>query len=353
MYIQGEVAYTVPLFPMRYARHLTTFMESQGIHSAEAIRGTSITEARLTEPDGFLSISEALSVLKNVREQLDDEHAAFRFGQSLDLAKHGLLGQSLLLRHDVKKLLISSLDYLRFCFPLMDTSVSHDDNRVSIRLEDVWDLGDLKGFVSSIYLGSLHTLMSSIGNDFTFDFNASTTLSITSWQSLVNEAPIKFGAKLNQISMAIPETNQPVNYDTISSQLSDTHVTNSDQKGRLNVFIKVRQQITSEPGRSSTLERIAQQLGMCTRSVRRHLRLAGYSFQDVRNEVRETYATRYLKNTNIPLEKIAEELGYSDQASFTKAYRTWTGKTPGSVRRANAAANLANATNSIAQSKAS
>ena len=36
----------------------------------------------------------------------------------------------------------------------------------------------------------------------------------------------------------------------------------------------------------------------------------------------------------MPLEKIADQLGYSDQASFSKAYRSWTGRTPGEVRRA-------------------
>ena len=35
----------------------------------------------------------------------------------------------------------------------------------------------------------------------------------------------------------------------------------------------------------------------------------------------------------MPLDKIAEHIGYSDQASFSKAYRSWTGKTPGEVRR--------------------
>ncbi|WP_156493816.1 AraC family transcriptional regulator, partial [Alcanivorax sp. HI0007] len=35
----------------------------------------------------------------------------------------------------------------------------------------------------------------------------------------------------------------------------------------------------------------------------------------------------------MPLEKIADQLGYSDQASFSKAYRSWTGRTPGEVRR--------------------
>ncbi len=56
-------------------------------------------------------------------------------------------------------------------------------------------------------------------------------------------------------------------------------------------------------------------------------------FSGIRNDIRETFASRYLLETDMPLEKIADQLGYSDQASFSKAYRSWTGRTPGEVRR--------------------
>ena len=53
----------------------------------------------------------------------------------------------------------------------------------------------------------------------------------------------------------------------------------------------------------------------------------------LRNEIRQNFATLYLTDTVIPLDSIAEKLGFSDQAGFTKAYRSWTGQTPGDVRR--------------------
>ena len=45
------------------------------------------------------------------------------------------------------------------------------------------------------------------------------------------------------------------------------------------------------------------------------------------------YADRYLADTRMPLSTIAYKLGFSDQASFTRAYRSWTGRTPGQTRR--------------------
>ncbi len=100
--------------------------------------------------------------------------------------------------------------------------------------------------------------------------------------------------------------------------------------------MQVRELIMSQPGRPPcTTENIARRLDISPRTLRQHLASAGTSFRELRNEIRESFATLYLKDTNVPLESISEKLGgFSDQAGFTKAYRSWTGTTPpGDVRR--------------------
>lgn len=338
MYQTGKIAYKVPILPMRYARHFSRFMESQGINPAAFLEGTLITKERLLDSDGFLSMTEILSVLSKAQKLLDDELAPFQFGQSLDIIKHGLLGHSLLCQHDIKQLLNTNISYLRVCLPLMDIQFHQNGTQFSIQLEDTWDLGNLRTFIVKIYLGSIYALTSLVCRNFSFTFDFPTTLSNDEWRRLLRNAQVQFGADMNRVSMKITGQNQskPPDEDNIADHLAiATSKKNLETESTINVLVKVRQQITNNPGRDSTLERVAQQLGMCARSVRRHLNMAGFSFQDIRNEVRETFATRYLIDTSLPLEKIAERLGYSDQASFTKAYRGWTGKTPGIVRRTN------------------
>ncbi|MDF1781294.1 MAG: helix-turn-helix domain-containing protein [Alcanivoracaceae bacterium] len=335
MHTKGKIAYQVPILPMRYARHFARFMEGHGIHKVAFLEGTRITEERLNEADGFLSMTEILSVLQKSQELLDDELAPFKFGQSLDLIKHGLLGHALLCQDDVKMLLTTNIQYLRICLPLMDIKLKQSGEKFIISLGDSWDLGPLRTFIMKMYLGSIYTMTSLICRQFSFKFNFSTKLPEKEWSELIKNSQLEFNAEESVVSMELVGRQQAArNDDNIADHLA---MANSKQKleyeGTLNVLLKVRQKITNTPGRDSTLERVAQQLGMCARSVRRHLKLAGFSFQDIRNEVRETFATRYLTDTNIPLEKIAERLGYSDQASFTKAYRGWTGKTPGTVRK--------------------
>ena len=64
----------------------------------------------------------------------------------------------------------------------------------------------------------------------------------------------------------------------------------------------------------------------------RQLRSAGTSYQRIVDEVRASLAREYLSDTRLPLAVIAERLGYSDTSNFSRAFRSWFGRSPGSFR---------------------
>jgi AraC-like DNA-binding protein len=80
------------------------------------------------------------------------------------------------------------------------------------------------------------------------------------------------------------------------------------------------------------LERAARYAGVTPRTVQRWLEREGRSFSTVLEEVRRAAASRLLATTDLPLLAVAERLGYSDAANFTRAFRRWTGTTPGRWR---------------------
>lgn len=84
-------------------------------------------------------------------------------------------------------------------------------------------------------------------------------------------------------------------------------------------------------GRSS-IEDVSEKLLIPTRTLQRALRAESTSFQQVRNRIRERLAHHYLANSALPGEQISFLLGYDDPKSFARAFRLWTGKSPGKVR---------------------
>jgi AraC-like DNA-binding protein len=77
---------------------------------------------------------------------------------------------------------------------------------------------------------------------------------------------------------------------------------------------------------------VAQMLAMHRRTLNRRLRDQGTTFQQVLDRVRLSVAKELLENGEIPLPRIAGALGYSEAASFVRAFRRWTGVTPGAWR---------------------
>jgi AraC-like DNA-binding protein len=66
--------------------------------------------------------------------------------------------------------------------------------------------------------------------------------------------------------------------------------------------------------------------------LRRKLREEKTSFRNVVDELRMQMAIRYLRDTDLTVEDIAESLGFSDAANFRHAFRRWTNAAPGQFR---------------------
>lgn len=82
-----------------------------------------------------------------------------------------------------------------------------------------------------------------------------------------------------------------------------------------------------------SLASIAAAAGMSGRTLRRRLSEEGTSFSDIVEGTRARIALRRLRSGARPaLKDLARELGYSDQATLTRAVQRWTGNAPSSIR---------------------
>jgi len=87
------------------------------------------------------------------------------------------------------------------------------------------------------------------------------------------------------------------------------------------------------PSGQVSLEVVARRLATSGRSLQRRLRDEGTSFKAVVQETRESLARYYLSETSHSSSEIAYLLGFEDPTSFFRAFQSWTGTTPDTVRR--------------------
>ena len=81
------------------------------------------------------------------------------------------------------------------------------------------------------------------------------------------------------------------------------------------------------------IQQVAEACHMSVRTLSRRLATEGTSFQAIKDEVRRDFAIQQLTGSSVLLSVLASQLGFEDLASFNRAFRKWTGSTPGSYRR--------------------
>jgi AraC-like DNA-binding protein len=80
------------------------------------------------------------------------------------------------------------------------------------------------------------------------------------------------------------------------------------------------------------LSSLAKRLGMSERTLQRRLGDEDLSYRDLVDDVRKKLALELMRAAEHTLQDIAFRLGYSHLASFNRAFKRWTGRSPGEYR---------------------
>ncbi|WP_162271298.1 AraC family transcriptional regulator [Luteitalea pratensis] len=98
---------------------------------------------------------------------------------------------------------------------------------------------------------------------------------------------------------------------------------------------RVRRVLVESLGRTSvTPDTMAEALGTTRRTLSRRLAAEGTSFRDLHDDVRAEFARVMLGDQGSSVADVAFFLDYSERAAFHRAFRRWTGQTPGEFQHA-------------------
>ena len=81
-----------------------------------------------------------------------------------------------------------------------------------------------------------------------------------------------------------------------------------------------------------SLPEVAKRLGVSDRTLHRRLADEGTSHSELLDEARRERAMILLADRSLSAAEISFLLGYSEPGAFFRAFKRWTGKTPGAYR---------------------
>jgi AraC-like DNA-binding protein len=97
---------------------------------------------------------------------------------------------------------------------------------------------------------------------------------------------------------------------------------------------RVRQSLAEHPELGRNADDLAAWLNLSPRTLHRQLQEEGASLQQLKDSVRQQRARELLLRTHKPLKQIASEVGFRNEKSFIRAFKTWTDTTPEAFRNA-------------------
>jgi len=149
------------------------------------------------------------------------------------------------------------------------------------------------------------------------------------------KAPVHFGAKDNAFAFDRRWLDQPLPLaDIITHQAMAERCRkqNIEFTGRQAWLGRIRQLLSAQLNAAPGLEGLAQQMNCSPRTLRRHLKDMGCSYQELLDELRFERAKQMLCEDQLPIYRIAETLGFSETASFRHAFVRWSGVAPSQFR---------------------
>lgn len=149
-------------------------------------------------------------------------------------------------------------------------------------------------------------------------------------------APVEYGAAdtalvfaANDLDRVLPTGN--VELARTADEVILRYMANFD---RDDVVTQVRMKLMDMlPSGQTGSERVADALHLSVRSLQRKLAENGTSLARLQEEIRRELANQYVHNSRLSIGEMTYLLGFSEPASFTRAFHRWYGASPSAVRR--------------------
>jgi len=147
-------------------------------------------------------------------------------------------------------------------------------------------------------------------------------------------AEVRFGQRMDGLFFTERDLDLPIpNVDAQIYELSTDFIENRFPSADAVLSPRVRtivERLLLEG--DCTYNSVASMLGMHPRTLQRRLRSEGESVESIKDSVRREIALRYLKQSSVPLIRVAKMLGYSETSALSRSCYRWFALSPRQLR---------------------
>jgi AraC-like DNA-binding protein len=154
------------------------------------------------------------------------------------------------------------------------------------------------------------------------------------WQAAFGSARLRYGQATASITYTRDAWHTPLRSAVPQlAQLLNAQLLEAKARTQASLVQDARGAIRELLAEGAAQVQVAARLGVSTRSLQRSLAAEGLTFRDLQAQVRSAEAARWLGDPRLRVQDVASRLGFYELASFSRAFRAWTGMSPAAYRK--------------------
>jgi len=298
----------------------------------------------------FMPFHQLVSIVRHAVDVEPSADWALRTGAMLGISSHGSLGFAALCAPDLGAGLKVFTDFAQIRAPYITLLGEARGDRYHIVLSEIIELGDLRVYlhemIAMVIQSYIEQLLGHPMNEALISFAFARPKYYRSFKKYVN-ARCRFDEK-NPTSISIP-----LSWTSLPSALADDALyrRSLSECRELYAQLSLAKDVTSRVSNllaqhfdqvlsgtdadvaAPTINDIAGELNLTTRTLIRKLQREGSSFRELLEQHRKEAALLMLAKARYTIGEVASRLGYHDSANFSRAFKRWFKQTPAMYRR--------------------
>lgn len=311
---------------------------SSGLTATQCLDNTGLSQDTL-DVNGC-ELWQELAVIRNLVALQMPPGTGLQVGEHYHLTSLGLLGYTMLASRTLWEAIQVSQRFRALGLSICPVTLESDERGIWLRLDDTVLPSDARALVIERGLAAWKRVLADLLQRPYTPLQIS--LSDSFDESPVDYAdyfgcPVTLGAPASgmllaqsDLDSALPLANT-LTQQTCASLCQQLCDSLDDVQGAL--AQQVLHILLSHSNQRCRADSVAEKLGISERTLHRRLAADGHTYRRLDERVRRNMAERLLGDSSLDLESIAQQLGYSEAAGFSRAFKRWTGYAPDHWRR--------------------
>lgn len=328
-----------PLVPISYVMQLAGLLEHRGVRCERVLAGAGIGQALLGDPGARVTVEALIKALAIGAELAGDPALGLELGLAMKPTSHSWYGYALMSAQTVRAACEIGIRFLSVRVSPFRVHMFTEGDTAVMQFEDNYPLGSARMLVLECFLGGVLRMA---------EFLHGQSMMHPDFELLADYAEpphhARFAGRFPRVrySCARLQARHPAAWLERKLALAE-QVANREAvtalEGELRLVAhddwvqRTRALLEDRDGGCPDLDAAAARLCCSGRTLRRQLQLSGTTFHELRDEARRARATTLLLRSQLTIEVIAQELGYSGAPAFSRAFERWTGEPPSGYRK--------------------